>query len=181
MKQRALFLDRDGVINIDHGYPHRPEHIDFIDGIFELSQKANSLGYLIFVITNQAGIARGYYSEQDFLNVTDWIHQQFLKHGARIEQTYFCPFHPEHGIGIYKQESALRKPNPGMILKASQDHHLNLKQSLLVGDKESDIQAGLKAGVGHNILYLPLEKKQSTSQDIHIIHHLKEASYYLST
>lgn len=150
---QALFLDRDGVINIDHAYVCKPDTFEFIDGIFELCRKAKELGYLIFVITNQAGIGRGYYTEQDFLTLTDWMIGEFKKQNVEIDKVYFCPSHPEHGIGKYKVDSPNRKPNPGMILQAKKEFDIDLARSILIGDKESDIQAGIAAGVAVNVLF----------------------------
>ncbi|MBO3030407.1 D-glycero-alpha-D-manno-heptose-1,7-bisphosphate 7-phosphatase [Burkholderia pseudomallei] len=152
MKNRALFLDRDGVINRDDGYVFEIEKFVFLDGIFELAGAAKALGYLSIVVTNQAGIGRGYYSEDDFFCLSDWMKGVFATEGAPIDGVYFCPTHPEHGIGRYKVESRFRKPNPGMILAAQHDFDLDLGASLLVGDKESDIQAGSTAGVGTTLL-----------------------------
>lgn len=160
MSQPALFLDRDGVINVDHAYVHKKENFEFIDGIFDLCRKAKQLGYLIIVVTNQAGIGRGYYSENDFSKLTDWMKQVFSSENAEISQVYYCPFHPDHGIGPYKKDSNLRKPNPGMILQAAKDFDINLNNSLLIGDKVSDIQAGMKAGIGRNFLFTPKQGKQ---------------------
>ena len=154
MKRRpALFLDRDGVVNIDRAYVHEQEDFEFVDGIFELCRHARSQGYLIFVVTNQAGIARGYYSEDDFLRLTQWMCERFVAEGAAIDKVYFCPFHPEHGIGRYKLDSPFRKPGPGMILQAAEEFGVDLAASVLVGDMATDIQAGIAAGVGCNLLY----------------------------
>lgn len=152
-KTPALFLDRDGVVNIDYGYIYRKENIEFIDGIFSLCKKARNFGYLICIITNQSGIGRGYYSEQDFFVLTDWMREIFHSNGAAIDKVYFCPTHPEHGIGKYRIKSPSRKPEPGMILQAVDDFGIDLATSILVGDKETDIQAGIAAGIGCNLLY----------------------------
>jgi D-glycero-D-manno-heptose 1,7-bisphosphate phosphatase len=157
LSRPALFLDRDGVINIDHAYVSKQENFEFIDGIFELCRHAKQLGFVICVVTNQAGIGRGYYSEKDFLSLTDWMCGIFLKEGAAIDKVYFCPFHPEHGVGKYKIDSPFRKPRPGMILQATRELDIDLSRSLLVGDKESDIQAGVAAGIGCNLLYAQLD------------------------
>ena len=151
----ALFLDRDGVINVDRAYVHRVEDFEFIDGIFDLCRQARLRDYLIFVVTNQAGIARGYYSEADFLNLTQWMCSQFVAAGAAIDKVYFCPFHAEYGLGKYKVDSPLRKPNPGMILQAAREYDVDLAGSVLVGDMDTDIEAGLAAGVGLNLLFRP--------------------------
>lgn len=153
--KRALFLDRDGVINVDYGYVGRQEDFHFVDGIFDLCRAAKLHGYRLFVITNQAGIGRGYYSEQDFQRLTSWMCDVFRAEGTEIDKVYFCPDHPEHGIGEYRKESGFRKPNPGMILQAAREFELDLPGSILLGDKESDIAAGRAAGVGVNLLYCP--------------------------
>ncbi|MGR9036453.1 MAG: D-glycero-alpha-D-manno-heptose-1,7-bisphosphate 7-phosphatase [Gammaproteobacteria bacterium] len=144
----ALFLDRDGVINIDHGYVCRKEEFEFVEGIFELVAAAKRAGYLVVVVTNQAGIGRGYYTEADFNRLMEWVAEQFAERGGGIDKVYYCPDHPEHGIGNYKRHSEFRKPGPGMILQAAAELHIDLGRSLLVGDKPSDIQAGLEAGIG---------------------------------
>lgn len=147
-RKPALFLDRDGVINVDHGYVINKHDFHFIDGIFELVGEANRLGYLVVVITNQAGIGRGYYSESDFNDLTEWMRDQFSLRNTHIDAVYYCPYHPEHGVGEYRKDSLFRKPGPGMLLQAEEALEIDLSRSLLVGDKDSDIQAGLAAGVG---------------------------------
>lgn len=150
---RALFLDRDGVINHDMGYTHRWEDFVFIDGIFDLCRHAKAQGFALFVVTNQAGIGRGLYSESDFHALTERMCARFIAEGAPIERVYFDPTHPEHGLGEYRRESFFRKPNPGMLLRAAEEFDLSLADSVLIGDKPSDIQAGIAAGVGCNLLY----------------------------
>lgn len=152
MKRKALFLDRDGVINEEKNYVHRIEDFEFMDGVFDLLSYARSLGYLLVVITNQAGIARGYYTEEDFHRLNEWMVQQFAEKGITIDRVYYCPYHPTHGIGSYKLDSPNRKPAPGMLLQAEKELHIDLSQSVLVGDKESDIEAGKRAGVGKTML-----------------------------
>ena len=152
MKKPALFLDRDGVINLDHGYVHTPEKFEFVDGIFDVVAAANRVGYIVVVVTNQAGIGRGYYSEAQFYALTDWMKEKFAKHGAKIDAVYFCPYHPEHGIGKYRCESEFRKPAPGMLLQAQRELNIDLSSSIVVGDKASDMQAGRAAGVGRLLL-----------------------------
>jgi len=144
----ALFLDRDGVINLDHGYVHTPERFEFVDGIFDLVVAANRAGYVVVVVTNQAGIGRGYYSEKQFYALTDWMKAKFAEQGALIDAVYFCPYHPEHGIGKYRRESEFRKPAPGMLLLAQRELNIDFSRSIFVGDKASDMQAGRAAGVG---------------------------------
>lgn len=149
----ALFLDRDGVINIDHGYVHQPKEFEFVEGIFDLSAAAQNLGYKIVVVTNQAGIGRGYYSEQQFFDLTQWMRAEFIQKQIVISAIYHCPFHPVHGVGEYKRESDDRKPGPGMILRAARDLGLDLNRSAMIGDKMTDMEAALRAGVGLRILF----------------------------
>ncbi len=151
-KRPALFLDRDGVINVDHGYVINPEQFDFVEGIFELVGEANRLGYLVVIVTNQAGIGRGYYTEADFHALTNWMRSKFVEHDAWIDAVYFCPYHAEHGIGIYRQDSSFRKPGPGMLLQAAEELNIDLANSIIVGDKVSDVEAGIAAGVGYKLL-----------------------------
>ena len=157
--RRALFLDRDGVVNIDHGYVWKKEDFEFVDGIFELCRAAKRVGYLILIITNQAGIGRGYYSEEDFARLTTWMRGEFEIKGVFIDDVYFCPFHPEQGVGKYKADSPCRKPRPGMILQAAEQHGIDLADSVLVGDKISDIEAGVAAGIGLNVLFRPSRRR----------------------
>lgn len=153
MQDRALILDRDGVININHGYVNRREDFNFIEGIFDVARAATTQHFQLVVITNQAGIARGFYSEQQFHELTQWMCDQFLLQGAPIAKVYYSPFHPTEGIGKYKKDDLSRKPHPGMILQAQRELNLDLERSILIGDKASDIQAGISARVGCNLLF----------------------------
>jgi D-glycero-D-manno-heptose 1,7-bisphosphate phosphatase len=148
----ALFLDRDGVINVDHGYVHRIDDFEFIPGIFSLVRRGRELGYRIIVVTNQAGIGRGYYSEAQFLALSEWMQARFEAEGAPLDAIYHCPHHPEHGIGVFRQDSPDRKPRPGMLLRAAKEWNLDLLRSALVGDRASDIQAAVAAGIPHRFL-----------------------------
>ena len=175
MNRPALFLDRDGVINVDHGYVHRPEEFEFVEGIFELVATANGAGYLVVVVTNQAGIGRGYYSEAQFHALTDWMKTKFSERGGIIDAVYFCPYHPEHGIGAYRGESEFRKPAPGMLLQAQSELGIDMEQSIFIGDKPSDMAAGRAAGVG-TLLHLNGER---TGADAIAVTQLSEALPYL--
>lgn len=163
-KKKALFLDRDGVINVDHGYVSKIEDFEFIEGIFPLCRKAKELGYLIIVVTNQSGIGRGYYTEVDFHNLMNWVKQEFVRNGVEIDKVYYSPYHEVHGIGKYKQDSEDRKPKPGMILKARDELGIDLAKSILVGDKEKDIEAAIAAGIGSNALFTT-DKSVDTKAD----------------
>lgn len=147
-QRRALFLDKDGVINVDHGYVCTPERTDFIGGIFELCRTATQRDWLVAVVTNQAGIARGYYTESAFLTYMEWLRGVFAQHGARLDAVYYCPHHPVYGKGEYLRDCACRKPKPGMILTAQRDWNIDLSRSLLLGDSASDRAAGKAAGIG---------------------------------
>jgi D-glycero-D-manno-heptose 1,7-bisphosphate phosphatase len=174
---RALILDRDGVINVNHGYVHTRERFDFVDGIFDACRQARALGYLLIVATNQAGIGRGYYGEAQFHALTDWMCAEFARLGAPLDRVYFCPYHPQHGLGDYRRDAPCRKPNPGMILDAARDYRLDLPACVLVGDKPSDIEAGRRAGVGCNVLYAP--GPGPAPAPVPVIRHLRELSAYL--
>ena len=149
---RALFLDRDGVINRDTGYPKEPGDIEFLPGIFELIRTANEKLYKVLIVTNQAGIGRGLYTEKQFFELMDWMQGQFNQKKCFYDDYYFCAYHPTAGIGIYKKESYDRKPNPGMILRAALAHQIDLAESILVGDKLTDVEAGRAAGIKNNYL-----------------------------
>lgn len=143
---KALFLDRDGVINIDYGHVHTKENFKFIEGIFELCMTFQKQGYLIIVITNQTGIGKGYYTDKTFNELNEWMILKFNEVGVSVTKTYYCPHVPEDNCFC-------RKPNPGMIIEAMNDYSIDLSKSFLIGDKESDIQAGKKAGIKHLILF----------------------------
>ncbi|MDQ7068098.1 MAG: HAD family hydrolase [Sulfurimonas sp.] len=146
--KKALFLDRDGVINVEKEYLYKIEDFEFIDGIFELCQYYQKLGYLIIVVTNQSGIARKYYSEDDFALLTTFMKKQFLLNGIDITHVYHCPHHE-----TVSGKCNCRKPAPGMLLKAKEDYNLDLANSIIIGDKERDIEAGLNAGLLETYLF----------------------------
>jgi D-glycero-D-manno-heptose 1,7-bisphosphate phosphatase len=150
---RALLLDRDGVINVDYGHVSRAEDFTFVDGIFDLVRTANTRGYEVVVVTNQAGIAKGLYSEAQFVSLMQWVSQQFIAQGALIDAVYYCPCHPDHGVAPYRADSEGRKPRPGMIHRAAAERGLLLAESVMVGDRVSDMQAGTAAGVGGLFLF----------------------------
>jgi len=156
-RKRALFLDRDGVINVDHGYVHRPEDCEFVEGIFDLARAFAKRGFLIVIATNQAGIGRGLYTEEDFQTFMAWMKDRFRQEGIEIAAVYHCPDHPTAGIGIYRRENPWRKPGPGMFLQAAQDLDVNLAESWCVGDKISDMEAAKKAGIGNRALHISAE------------------------
>jgi len=146
--QKALFLDRDGVINVEKDYLYKVEDFEFIDGIFDLITYYQQLDYKIFVVTNQSGIARNYYSEDDLNNLTQWMVSEFLKHNIKIEKVYSCPHHPD-----ISGKCSCRKPKPGMIIEAANSYDIDLEHSIMIGDKERDIEAGLNAGIKETYLF----------------------------
>jgi D-glycero-D-manno-heptose 1,7-bisphosphate phosphatase len=148
----ALFLDRDGVINHDNGYVHRITDCRFIDGIFDLAADFSARGYAIVIVTNQSGIGRGFFSEEDFVVLMDWMTHEFVRAHAPIAGVYHCPYHPTEGIGRYRVESFWRKPQPGMLLQAAKDLNLDLGASWSLGDRMQDVEAGRAAGVGMLVL-----------------------------
>jgi D-glycero-D-manno-heptose 1,7-bisphosphate phosphatase len=145
---KALFLDRDGVINVDRDYVHRVEDFAFVDGIFDLCRAAQRDGCTIVVITNQAGVARGKFTEDDLARVTRFMLDTFAREGVTIAQVYCCVFHPEAPLERYRADSFDRKPNPGMLLRARDELAIDLAASALIGDRLTDIEAGRRAGVG---------------------------------
>lgn len=178
--KRALFLDRDGVINEDLGHVHRIEDFRFIPGIFNTARTARQLGYEIIVITNQAGIGRGLYDWPEYQRVTDWMLAEFLRHGAELAGVYACPYHAD-AIPRYRvADHPDRKPNPGMLLRAIADRGLDASLSLLIGDKESDIEAGIRAGLAATALFGPTTDKSQTRADACIRDH-DEAQAWLRT
>jgi D,D-heptose 1,7-bisphosphate phosphatase len=143
----ALFIDRDGVINRDEGYTFRIEDFELLPGVIQLLRQFSDAGFAIVVITNQAGIARGYYSEADFLSLTAHMTAVLLRGGVRIAGVYHCPHHPKGIIPALAISCDCRKPAPGMFLRAAAEKHLDLRASWLIGDKPSDVEAGLRAGL----------------------------------
>lgn len=152
MSNKVLFLDRDGVVNVDHGYLYKSEDFEFIDGLFTGCLAFQRAGYQIIIITNQSGIGRGYYTEHDFTQLSDWMIGQFNAHGVDILDVFFCPHHPEKANPPYKINCECRKPAPGMLLQAQKKHNVSLQDSIMVGDKGSDMQAAVRAGVGRKFL-----------------------------
>tara|TARA_Y100000768_G_scaffold296196_1_gene230032 strand:+ start:25561 stop:26085 length:525 start_codon:yes stop_codon:yes gene_type:complete len=150
---KALFLDRDGVVNIDKEYLIDKENTEFITGVFDLIRCARVKNYLIIIVTNQSGIGRGIFSEEKFLSFNNWFLNELENNNARIDDLFYCPTHPEKGIGNYKKNDFRRKPNPGMIIEASEKYNLDLKKSFLIGDKLTDMEAGHSAGVKNLFLY----------------------------
>ena len=177
---RALFLDRDGVINEDRGYVHRREDFVFLDGVFDACRRAAGLDYRLVVVTNQSGIGRGFYSEKDFRRLNEWMLAQFGRHGVAISDVYHDATHPQCGLGENRRVSAGRKPGPGMIFRARDELDLDLSRSALVGDRESDMAAARAAGVGTAILVRAGPKRRMKTVADQVVGSLGDAVAWLA-
>lgn len=163
--KKALFLDRDGVINEDFGYVFKRENFIFKSGIFEVTKAFMRQNFLIIIITNQSGIAKGYYTQEQFKKLNEFMVNEFEKNGVKIDKIYFCP-HDE------TQNCVCRKPKPGMILRAINEFDIDTKKSFLIGDKLSDIEAGFSANVAK--LFFLGEKKPQSAINFTQIHKINE-------
>jgi len=146
--RRCVFLDRDGVINEEVEYLHEPERVVLVAGAAEAIAALNRAGHAVVVVTNQAGIARGMYTERELAAVTARIGELLGRAGARLDGTYFCPHHPEAGLGAYRIACRCRKPGPELLERAAAELGLDLARSVIVGDKATDLEAGRAAGAG---------------------------------
>lgn len=144
--RRAIFLDRDGTINADPGFVHRIDDLQLLPGAAAGLRRMAAAGYRLLIVTNQSGVARGYFSEQQMHDFNTALLERLADEGVAIDQVYCCPFHREATLPAYRQDSPLRKPKPGMLLQAATDWKLNLAGSIAVGDKCSDVAAGRAAG-----------------------------------
>ena len=150
--RRAAFIDRDGVINEERDYVCRIEDFRLLPGVIEGLAQLREAGYVLVVVTNQSGIGRGLYTETDYKHLTQHMQQQLAVHGVELDAVYHCPHHPTAGIGEYRRACTCRKPQPGMLMSAARELGLSLPDSVLIGDKASDIEAGRGAGVGYCVL-----------------------------
>ncbi|MGG4690755.1 D-glycero-beta-D-manno-heptose 1,7-bisphosphate 7-phosphatase [Proteus mirabilis] len=148
----AVFLDRDGTINIDHGYVSEIDNFEFIEGVIEAMAELKAMGYALVLVTNQSGIGRGYYSEDQFLHLTEWMDWSLADRGVDLDGIYYCPHHPDANIEEYKKECDCRKPATGMFMDAKAQLNIDMASSYMVGDKKEDMLAAKAAGVGHKIL-----------------------------
>ncbi|SKA50099.1 D-glycero-beta-D-manno-heptose 1,7-bisphosphate 7-phosphatase [Enterovibrio nigricans] len=152
MAKPAVFIDRDGVINVDHGYISKVDDFEYVEGVFDACRELKEMGYLLVLVTNQSGIARGYYTEDDFLSLTEWMDWNFADKGVDFDGIYYCPHHPEHGEGTYKQDCDCRKPKPGMFFSARDHLSIDMSQSVMIGDKADDMRAAEAAGILTKVL-----------------------------
>ena len=145
MTIKTIFLDRDGVINKEINYLHEVKDFEFINGVFEACQYLESLEYKIIIITNQSGISRSFYTENDYQNITSWMLSQFKKNNINILDVFHCPHLPDSGCDC-------RKPKPGMFLEAKYKHNIDMRNSWMIGDNETDIIAANNANISKTIL-----------------------------
>lgn len=166
VKSKAIFLDRDGVINVDKQYVARIEDFEFKEGIFETLRRLQRAGYLLIVVTNQSGIGRGYYSLEDFQKLTAWKLKRLEEAGIYIDAVYHCPHAPEWHCDC-------RKPSPKMLLEARDKYAIDMSRSWMIGDKKSDIDAGKRAGVGKTVFVMDAPDRENPGAD-HAIRDLSE-------
>lgn len=148
----AIFLDRDGTINIDHGYVYEVDRFEFIEGVIDAMKELKAMGFALVLVTNQSGIARGLFTEADFENLTEWMDWSLADRGVDLDGIYYCPHHPQGEVAAFTQVCDCRKPLPGMLLSARDFLNIDMASSYMVGDKIEDMQAGQAAGVGTKVL-----------------------------
>jgi D-glycero-D-manno-heptose 1,7-bisphosphate phosphatase len=146
INKSAVFLDRDGTINEEVGYLDRPEKLKIIPGAFEAIRRLNQIGLKVIVVTNQSGIARGFFDEAFVLSLHEQMRTIFLENGAVIDGFYYCPHHPTAGIAPYQKVCACRKPEPGLLMIAAKERDVDLETSYMIGDLFTDVEAGQRAG-----------------------------------
>ena len=175
MSIKTIFLDRDGVVNKETSYLYKIDDCEFIDGIFDACLYFQKLGYKIIIISNQSGIARGYYTESDYKKLTQWLLRQFKNNNIDILDTFHCPHGPNSNCDC-------RKPKPGMFIKAKKKYNIDMKNSWMIGDTETDIQAAISAGVKNTILVRSghiIDK--STSSASYFVDSIQELNQVIST
>ncbi|HAS8350974.1 TPA: D-glycero-beta-D-manno-heptose 1,7-bisphosphate 7-phosphatase [Vibrio vulnificus] len=148
----AVFLDRDGTINVDTGYLHEIDDFQFIENAIEAMQAIKQMGYALIIVTNQSGIARGMFTEDQFMHLTEWMDWSLADRGVDLDGIYYCPHHPEGTVEEFRQECNCRKPAPGMLLDAQKFLKIDMSNSYMVGDKLDDMLAGRAAEVGTTVL-----------------------------
>ena len=156
--KKVVFLDRDGTLNFDNGHTHKISDFKLIDGVNEALKNLQDNGYKLIIVTNQAGIGRGLFSEEDYLKFRNYMHGKLKERGILIFAEYFCPHHPERGVGKYLSNCNCRKPKTGMFETAAKEFNLDLNDCWMIGDKLSDIEAGKNAGCKQFMFLLELKK-----------------------
>ena len=183
--KKAFFLDRDGVVNVDHGYVGHYKNFEYVDGIFSLILYVQEKGYLPVIVTNQSGIARGFYGEDDFLALMARVRQDFNLNGIGEVAVYYCPHHQEGSVARYAVSCMCRKPKPGMFIRAAEERDIDLANSVMIGDSWRDIEAADSAGIQKSF-YLsnsPVTPEQnrsiSTSHNVYHVNDLDEVTALL--
>jgi hypothetical protein len=151
-QNKAIFFDRDGTLNVDVDYLHDPADFVWTEGAVDAVRWANEHGYLAIVVTNQSGVARGYFPESDVTRLHDWMNNELGKYGAHIDALYYCPHHPAAKIAAYRRDCDCRKPAPGLILRALREYDIDPAASLMIGDAPRDVLCAEQAGV-RGVLY----------------------------
>jgi D-glycero-D-manno-heptose 1,7-bisphosphate phosphatase len=183
---KAIFLDRDGVINKEVNYLYKIADFEFIDGVIEALKYFQNNGYILIVVTNQSGIGRGYYDRDDFLILNSWMLSTLEEHGVFIKKVFYCPTAPE-GKDMRNDEDRgednCRKPSPNMLLKAKKEFDINMENSYMIGDKEIDIEAGINAKVKKTVLvksgHKPTDKELENTKATFVADDLKDAMQYI--
>ena len=152
MSVPAIFLDRDGTINVDHGYVHEIDYLECNDGVIYAMRQLKEMGYALVLVTNQSGIARGKFTEEQFETLTEWMDWSLADRGVDLDGIYYCPHHPQGTVEEFRQTCDCRKPHPGMLISARDYLHIDMAASYMVGDKIEDMQAALAAEVGTKVL-----------------------------
>lgn len=148
----AIFLDRDGTINVDHGYVYKIDEFEFIDGVIDAMRELKEMGYALVLVTNQSGIARGKFTEAQFATLTEWMDWSLADRGVDLDGIYYCPHHPLGEVEEFRKRCDCRKPDPGMLISARDYLHIDMAASWMVGDKLADMQAADAAKVGTKVL-----------------------------
>ncbi len=178
MENKAVFLDRDGTINVDKGYVYKIEDLEILPNVVEGLKLLRQAGYKLIIITNQSGIARGYYTEEDYFRFKKEMHEKLKEHEIFINAEYFCPHHPNGTIEKYKSDCDCRKPKTGMLEQAARDFNLNLRESWMIGDSLRDIQTGKNAGC-RTIHILIREEKNLVKEAEFVARDMLEAAHYI--
>tara|TARA_B100000575_G_C22838935_1_gene491882 strand:- start:29 stop:571 length:543 start_codon:yes stop_codon:yes gene_type:complete len=171
LNNKALFLDRDGVINFDYGYVYRKEDFKFRPEIFNICKSALKKNFKIIIITNQSGIGQNLFSERDFKLLNEYMLSKFRDNEIEVTHIYFCPYHPTKGKGKYLANSYLRKPNPGMFFEAAKDYSINLSKSIMIGDNRIDYEAAINANIKY---FIDATRKNWEKNSIKIINNSKD-------
>lgn len=182
LSKPAVFIDRDGVINVDHGYVSQQDDFEYIDGVFDATKAIKALGYQLVLVTNQSGIARGYYSEQEFLTLTEWMDWNFIDQGVEFDGIYYCPHHPDGSVDKFTQVCDCRKPSPGMFNTAQQELDIDMANSIMIGDKADDMRAAIAAHVGTKILVCSGKEVTDEAQELAtvVLNSIKDVPKYLA-